>query len=44
MHDLVGNLLLVDGSVEQVGNGGLRAQIADAGVATNRLQMPVRGP
>ena len=43
MHHKVGNVLLTDGSVQQVSMTGLRYQIANTGVATNRVQMPVLG-
>jgi len=41
MHKRVGNILLTDGSVQQVSILGLQNQIANTGVATNRVQMPV---
>lgn len=40
MHNKVGNILLADGSVQQVSIGGLRSTMANTGFATNRLQMP----
>jgi prepilin-type processing-associated H-X9-DG protein len=44
MHNKVGNILLADGSVQQVDVPGLRKLIENSGVATNRLQMPVLTP
>jgi hypothetical protein len=44
MHKKVGNLLLFDGSVAQVNGTALRNAVANSGVSTNRLQMPVLGP
>jgi prepilin-type N-terminal cleavage/methylation domain-containing protein/prepilin-type processing-associated H-X9-DG protein len=44
LHNKVGNILLADGSVQQVSISGLQNLIANTGVATNRLQMPVTGP
>lgn len=44
IHDKVGNILLVDGSVQEDSITGLQSQIAGTGVATNRLLMPVLGP
>jgi len=44
MHKKVGNLLLFDGSVAQVNETGLLNAVANSGVSTNRLQMPVLGP
>ncbi len=44
MHYKVGNLLLFDGSVQQADRTGLRSAIANSGVFTNRLQMPILGP
>jgi hypothetical protein len=40
MHIKIGNILLADGSVQQVDTSGLRKLVADASLATNRLQMP----
>jgi prepilin-type N-terminal cleavage/methylation domain-containing protein len=44
IHKNVGNLLLADGSVQQMSVTGLRAAVANTGFATNRLQMPILGP
>lgn len=44
MHNRVGNILLADGSVQQVGISGLQNLIANTGVVTNWVQMPVLGP
>ena len=44
MHDNLGNILLADGSVRQVKDSGLQDQIANTGVATNRLLMPIFRP
>jgi prepilin-type N-terminal cleavage/methylation domain-containing protein/prepilin-type processing-associated H-X9-DG protein len=54
MHNGVGNVLLADGSVQQVANSNLQIMIAYAGLqqpgevnpefVTNRLQMPILGP
>lgn len=44
IHNQVGNLLLSDGSVQQVSRTGLRQAIADTGILTNHLQMPVLTP
>lgn len=43
MHEKVGNLLLSDGSVSQVSRSGLQTAVANTGIATNRLQMPILG-
>ena len=43
VHNKVGNILSADGSVQQDSIAGLRSQIANTGVATNWLQMPVLG-
>lgn len=43
MHNKVGNILLADGSVQEVSISGLQNLIANTGVETNRLQMPVLG-
>lgn len=40
MHKKIGNVLLVDGSVQQDNSAWLQTNIANSGVATNRLQMP----
>ena len=44
MHNRVGNIGLADGSVQQDSMTGLQNQIADTGVATNLVQMPVLDP
>jgi prepilin-type processing-associated H-X9-DG protein len=44
IHNKVGNILLADGSVQQLSILGLQNQIAGTGVATNWVQMPVLGP
>jgi competence protein ComGC len=44
MHNNVGNLLLSDGSVQQVSQTGLRTTVQNTGLSTNRLLMPVFGP
>lgn len=44
VHKNVGNILLADGSVQQDSTTGLQNQIANTGVATNRLLMPIFGP
>jgi hypothetical protein len=43
-HVKVGNLLMADGSVQQVSQVGLRQAVENAGPATNHLQMPVLTP
>jgi hypothetical protein len=44
VHKKAGNILLSDGSVQQLSITGLRAAIENTGLATNRLQMPVLEP
>jgi hypothetical protein len=44
MHHEVGNIVLADGSAWQVTDTALRAAVANTGLATNRLQMPVLAP
>ena len=44
MHKTAGNILMGDGSVLQVDDSGLRAAVANSGVAENRVQMPVLEP
>lgn len=44
VHNKVGNVCLADGSVQQDSTTGLQDQLANTGVATNRLLMPVLGP
>lgn len=41
MHNSRGNILLADGSVQQVDNAGLRTTVADTGTAENLIQMPI---
>jgi prepilin-type N-terminal cleavage/methylation domain-containing protein len=43
-HHKVGNLLLADGSVQQVSSTGLRTAIVNTSAFTNRLLMPILGP
>jgi hypothetical protein len=40
LHNQCGNLLLADGSVQQVSTARLRLYLAGSGMATNRLAMP----
>ncbi|HEU5124055.1 MAG TPA: type II secretion system protein [Verrucomicrobiae bacterium] len=40
IHKNAGNVLLVDGSVQQFSSSGLREALAKTGVATNRLAFP----
>jgi hypothetical protein len=40
MHHKLGNILLVDGSVQQTSTPGLQRTIAETGVGTNRVEMP----
>jgi prepilin-type processing-associated H-X9-DG protein len=44
MHNKVGNIALADGSVQQVSIVDLHAVVANTGLATNRLQMPILAP
>ena len=44
MHKRVGNIALSDGSISQVSQTGLRTALANSGLATNRLQMPILAP
>ena len=44
VHNKVGNICLADGSVQRDSIVGLQNQIANTGVATNRLLMPIFGP
>ncbi len=44
MHNEAGNVLLSDGSVQQLSSVGLQNTVTNTGVATNLLQMPVLGP
>jgi type II secretory pathway pseudopilin PulG len=43
-HEKVGNILLADGSVQQLSTTGLNATLANTPGFTNRLLMPVLGP
>ena len=44
MHNKVGNILLADGSVQEVSISGLNSAVANTGVPTNQIQMPILGP
>jgi len=44
MHHKVGNIVLSDGSLQQVSQNGLRQAFANSNNGTNRLQMPVLTP
>ena len=44
VHNKVGNIAMADGSVQQVSIAGLQTSVANTGVASNRLQMPILGP
>jgi hypothetical protein len=44
VHENVGNIVLADGSLQQVNTKKLRKLIDRSGVATNRLQIPILGP
>ena len=44
MHGRVGNIILSDGSVQQVNISGLRAAVQNTGFTSNRLQMPILTP
>jgi prepilin-type N-terminal cleavage/methylation domain-containing protein/prepilin-type processing-associated H-X9-DG protein len=44
VHNKVGNVALADGSVQQLSTYNLQVAVANTGVITNRLQMPVLGP
>jgi len=44
MHDQTGNVVKADGSVEDTSIRGLQGLVANTGLATNRLQMPIPGP
>jgi hypothetical protein len=43
-HHKVGNILLSDGSVQQVSGSGLRTAVGNTSAFTNRLLMPILGP
>ncbi len=40
VHNKVGNILMADGSVQQLSIAGLRITVSNTGFPTNRLQMP----
>jgi hypothetical protein len=40
IHNLMGNVVLADGSVQQVTTSALRAYLIGSGIATNRLAFP----
>ena len=44
LHNKVGNICLADGSVQQLSIANLQTSIANTGVETNRLQMPILTP
>ncbi|HLX69068.1 MAG TPA: type II secretion system protein [Verrucomicrobiae bacterium] len=44
VHNQIGNICLADGNVQQDSTTGLQDQIAQTGVVTNRLLMPILGP
>jgi len=44
IHNKAGNIALADGSVQQVSNSGLQAAVANSGMESTRLQMPILGP
>jgi len=44
MHKNVGNVLLSDGSVQQLSGTGLRVTIENTGLFTNHFQMPILTP
>jgi len=44
IHRKVGNIVLADGSVQQVSQNGLRQTLASTGAVTNRLLLPVLTP
>jgi DhnA family fructose-bisphosphate aldolase class Ia len=41
VHNKCGYIAMADGSVQEYGNSNLQFAVASAGVATNRLQMPI---
>ena len=43
MHNKVGNVVMSDSSVQMVSISGVRDLVANTGLATNRLQMPILG-
>lgn len=43
LHKTAGNILMADGSVQQVDDAGLQAAIANSGATDNLVQMPVLG-
>ena len=44
MHRKIGNIVLADGSVQQVSQNGLRQTLGSTGTVTNRLLLPVLTP
>jgi len=44
MHHEIGNIVLADGSVQQLSILRLQETIANTGLATNHLQMPILVP
>lgn len=44
LHPPVGNIALADGSVQQLNISSLQQTVANTGIATNRIQMPILGP
>ena len=44
LHNNCGNIAVADGHVEQANTSALQSVIADTGLATNRLLMPILGP
>ena len=44
LHNKVGNVLLSDGSVQRLSRSDLRSAVANTGIFTNRLQMPILDP
>ncbi|HET7625369.1 MAG TPA: hypothetical protein VFM25_08890 [Verrucomicrobiae bacterium] len=39
IHEQAGNILMVDGSVQQLSISGLRTALENTGIATNRLAL-----
>jgi hypothetical protein len=44
IHKKIGNILLADGSVQQVSITSLRQSVENSGTLTNHLQMPILAP
>lgn len=44
LHNKIGNICLADGSVQQLSIAGLQTSVANTGVETNRVQMPILVP